>query len=70
MTTKPTESMETMIKFVTNMKAIEGAMDFISDPVAVEYLDDFSEGLDGILTDEDLRFMEYSKRYGPVESAH
>ena len=59
-----------MIKFITNMKAVEGAMDYMSDPVAVDYMDDFSEGLDGILTDEDLRFVEYSKRYGPNHPAH
>ena len=50
--------------------AIESALTYISDPVGVAYENDFMNGLDGILTDEDKRFMEYSKRYGPLNSDH
>ena len=59
-----------MLNFITNTKAIEGALEYISNPIAVDYNEDFANGLDGILTDKDKRFMQYAKKYGPIEEDH
>ena len=70
MPTKPTETIEKAIAFVTNTNAIESSLSFISNPVAESYNEDLMKGLDGILTDEDVRFVEYTKRYGPLSKGH
>ena len=68
--TRPTETIDKAIAFVTNTNAIESSLSFISNPVAENYNEDFMQGLDGILTDEDVRFLEYTKRYGPLSNGH
>ena len=63
-TTRPLQSIDVFINFITNMNAMNSSIDFISSKIATEINDDLSDGLDGIVTDEDRRFMEYSRRYG------
>ena len=45
-------------------------MEYLSNETAAAFTDDFAEGLDGILTDEDRRFLEYSKQYGDPNKGH
>ena len=61
--------MEDFVKYSINSESITAGLAYLSSDANMKLNDDFMEGLDGILTDEDKRSYEYFQKNGN-ESGH
>lgn len=62
--------MEEFVKYSVNSESITAGLAYMSSDANMKMNDDFMEGLDGIVTDEDKRSFMYFQKHGNESSGH
>jgi len=67
---RPTRSIQDLMTFLASSEAINKAVQFISYDGATEMSSDQEKGLDGIITEDDSKMLQYYSESLKYKSSH